>query len=192
MKERQLEILEAAGTILNEKGLGGLTIKNLSKQIGFVESAIYRHYKSKEHIVVALLDYMTDAMKLHLIPFSTMDVTADVKLRKLFNHQLKLISDNPHFQIGVFSEGMLNYSDLINEKIRQLTSFVSDLIGKIIFEGQKEGTFTADIPRAELASILIGAFRFFIQRWRIAEVRFDLQSKGKSHVDSIISLIEKK
>jgi len=51
MKERQLEIIEAAGRILTLSGVSGLTIKNLAKEMQFSESAIYRHFTSKEEII---------------------------------------------------------------------------------------------------------------------------------------------
>lgn len=47
IKVRQLEIIEAAGEILTESGLAGLTTKNLALKMGFAESALYRHFKSK-------------------------------------------------------------------------------------------------------------------------------------------------
>ena len=38
--ERQLEIIEASGKILMEKGILGLTTKNLAKEMHFSESAL--------------------------------------------------------------------------------------------------------------------------------------------------------
>ena len=43
MRERQLEIIQAAGDILTESGLAGLTTKNLALKMGFAASALYRH-----------------------------------------------------------------------------------------------------------------------------------------------------
>ncbi|MGC9375649.1 MAG: TetR/AcrR family transcriptional regulator, partial [Bacteroidales bacterium] len=40
--ERQKEILTTAVEIIAAKGIQGLTIKNLSKEIGISEAAIYR------------------------------------------------------------------------------------------------------------------------------------------------------
>ncbi|MCK5280372.1 MAG: helix-turn-helix transcriptional regulator, partial [Cyclobacteriaceae bacterium] len=54
--ERQLDIIEAAGRILTSSGVSGLTIKNLAKEMKFSESAIYRHFTSKEEIIIALLE----------------------------------------------------------------------------------------------------------------------------------------
>ena len=42
IKTRQLEIITAAGGILSESGINGLTTKNLAAKMGFAESALYR------------------------------------------------------------------------------------------------------------------------------------------------------
>jgi TetR/AcrR family fatty acid metabolism transcriptional regulator len=62
ISDRQLEIIEAAGKILTASGVSGLTIKNLAKEMKFSESAIYRHFTSKEEIIIALLEYLAISM----------------------------------------------------------------------------------------------------------------------------------
>lgn len=56
--DRQQEIIEAACKILTASGVGGLTIKNLAKEMQFSESAIYRHFASKEEIIISLLQIL--------------------------------------------------------------------------------------------------------------------------------------
>ena len=58
ISDRQLEIIEAAGKILTASGISGLTIKNLAKEMKFSESAIYRHFESKEEILLMMLQYL--------------------------------------------------------------------------------------------------------------------------------------
>ena len=58
ISDRQLEIIEATGKILTASGLSGLTIKNLAKEMKFTESAIYRHFESKEAIIITMLNYL--------------------------------------------------------------------------------------------------------------------------------------
>ena len=57
---RQLELIEAASKILTKSGTSGLTIKNLAKEMNFSESAIYRHFSSKEYIILAMMDYLAE------------------------------------------------------------------------------------------------------------------------------------
>lgn len=44
---RQFEIIHSAGKILTQADFGRLSIKNLTKEIIFSGSAIYRHFTSK-------------------------------------------------------------------------------------------------------------------------------------------------
>jgi AcrR family transcriptional regulator len=111
IKPRQLEILEAAGSILNEESISGLTTKNLARRVGFAESALYRHFGGKEEIIAALLEYLYERMKEHLSPVvQATEMLPAERLRRLFYTHLEFLSENPHFLTAIFSEGMLQYS----------------------------------------------------------------------------------
>ena len=56
MTKRQEEITKEAIKLISEKGIQGLTIKNLSKRIGISEPAIYRHFEGKTDILLKLLE----------------------------------------------------------------------------------------------------------------------------------------
>jgi AcrR family transcriptional regulator len=62
--ERQKEILDTALDLISQKGIQGLTIKNLSKKIGISEPAIYRHYENKIEI---LLKYLICSRKAQVV-----------------------------------------------------------------------------------------------------------------------------
>ncbi|MBT6686787.1 MAG: TetR/AcrR family transcriptional regulator [Bacteroidetes bacterium] len=49
-------MVEVALELIANKGIQGLTIKNLAKKIGITEPAIYRHFDSKIHILITILD----------------------------------------------------------------------------------------------------------------------------------------
>ena len=65
--KRQHEIIASAGKLLMEKGIKGLTTKNLAQEMGFSESALYRHFTNKEDIVVLLLQHQVLVMQIHLM-----------------------------------------------------------------------------------------------------------------------------
>ncbi|MCK5088225.1 MAG: helix-turn-helix transcriptional regulator, partial [Melioribacteraceae bacterium] len=48
MTKRQAEIIDESIKLIADKGIQGLTIKNLSKAIGVSEPAIYRHFENKQ------------------------------------------------------------------------------------------------------------------------------------------------
>ena len=59
--KRQQEIIESAGKLLMEKGIKGLTTKNLAQEMEFSESALYRHFKNKEDIILLFIRFLSVA-----------------------------------------------------------------------------------------------------------------------------------
>ena len=47
--------MEASLRLFSEKGIRETTIKDIAKEVGITEGAIYRHFNSKEEIVLGLL-----------------------------------------------------------------------------------------------------------------------------------------
>ena len=65
--DRQIEIMEAATNRISKYGIQNLTIKTLAEDIGLSEPALYRHFKSKNEILLCLLEYFKTEMKnLHM------------------------------------------------------------------------------------------------------------------------------
>ncbi len=55
---RQEQIIDQAIKIIHQKGYSGLSIRELATQVGITEPAIYRHFRSKEDIVLGILERM--------------------------------------------------------------------------------------------------------------------------------------
>ena len=192
MKERQLEIIEAAGRILTSSGVKGLTIKNLAKEMKFTESAIYRHFHSKEDIIVAMLNYLAESMDDRLAKAVQPDDTPEDKLRSLFRNRSQFFKKHPHFIAVVFSDGLMEESGRINEAIFKLMNVMKKHLLPIIIEGQQEGRFINLVSAEELMHIIMGTFRLQKLKWRIAGRKFDLIKDGEKKIKSLLVLIKEK
>ncbi|WP_165423023.1 TetR/AcrR family transcriptional regulator [Ktedonosporobacter rubrisoli] len=53
--ETKQHILEAAAKLIEEKGLGRVTTKELSRATGLSEGALYRHFVGKEEVLLAVV-----------------------------------------------------------------------------------------------------------------------------------------
>jgi AcrR family transcriptional regulator len=188
---RQTEIIEAAGKILTSSGVSGLTIKNLAKEMGFSESAIYRHFKSKEEIIVAMLNYLADDIDKRLSDLNK-PVEPDEQFKSLFREQFRFFSLNPHFVVAVFSDGLMEESQLINTNILKLMNVKIKHLMPIIMEGQQTGSFTNAITTDELMHIIMGTFKLQMFKWRIANFEFDIKRNGENMIQSLLTLIKTK
>lgn len=186
---RQFEIIEAAGKILTSSGVSGLTIKNLAKEMKFSESAIYRHFASKEDIIVAMLNYLAESTNERLSGL-TDSLGHKERFEALFKEQIRFFKNNPYFVVAVFSDGLMEESQRINEIIGKIMTVTIKHLMPIIKEGQQKGVFTNAITTEELMHIVMGAFKLQMFKWRIANFQFNIIKNGDNMVQSILTLIK--
>lgn len=186
--QRQLEIVEAAGRLLTRLGLSGLTIKNLAKEMHFSEGAIYRHFVSKEDIVLALLQYLSTNVDQRLNALKMSDSSSE-NLIALLMEQFTFFSNNPHFIVAILSESLMEESSKINQAIINLMNTKLSHIRKIIQSGQEMGEFTNEITDLEIAQIVMGSFKLQIFKWRLANFSYSLPDVGSVMIHSVVKLI---
>lgn len=190
ISDRQFEIIVAAGKILSSSGVGGLTIKNLAREMGFSESAIYRHFDSKEEILVAMLNFLAEDMDERLNQVVSTLKSPKENLEAIFLDQFAFFSKNPHFVVAVFSDGLMEASQKINAAILHIMQVKMKHLMPVIMQGQQQGFFTNTITTEEMMHIIIGSFRLQMFKWRIANFQFDIQRQGKNMLDAILILIK--
>lgn len=192
ISNRQLEIIEAAGKILTESGINGLTTKNLAEKVGFRESALYRHFKGKEEIILALLHYLADIMDEQDTQAISLKHTPQEQFKSLFQNQLLFFKNNPHFVVAVFSDGLMEESQRINEAILKIMAVKMKHLMPIIIEGQQQNIFNNHLSSDTLAHIIMGSMRLQMYQWRVANFQFDIIQKGNDILESVLTLIKEK
>ena len=189
ISDRQLEIIKAAGKILTTSGVSGLTIKNLAKEMKFSESAIYRHFTSKEEIIIALLEFLAKSMDERYKNAISSEQSPEEKFTTLFQNQFSFFKMNPHFVVAVFSDGLLEESQRINETILKIMGVKMKHLMPIILEGQQKKVFTNAIKPDELLHIVMGTFRLQMFKWRVTNFQFDISIEGDNMIQSVLMLI---
>jgi len=190
ISDRQFEIIEAAGRILSASGVSGLTIKNLAREMKFSESAVYRHFSSKEDIIVAMLVYLAGNMDGRLRQVAAGNKNPLETLEAIFVNQFRFFAENPHFVVAVFSDGLLEESPKINAAILKIMEVKMKHLLPVIMQGQQQGLFTNAVTAEELIHIIMGSFRLQMFKWRIADFQFDIERLGRNMLLAVITLIK--
>lgn len=189
---RQMEIIDAAGKILSNSGVSGLTIKNLAKEMHFSEAALYRHFTSKEEIIIAMLDFLAENMDQRYADALVNENFPIEKFKTIFQNQFSFFSKNPHFVVAVFSDGLMEESVGINRSIQNIMQVKMKHLMPIIQEGQQNGVFTNAVSTDDLIHMVMGTFRLLMFKWRMANFEFDIQKEGEKLIQSILTLIQHK
>jgi AcrR family transcriptional regulator len=187
--ERQQEIIFIALDLINEKGIQGLTIKNLSKKLGITEPAIYRHFENKIQILMALLDLLKKNTGGIFESQLNSDEPAVHKIERLFEKHFHSFAEMPSLASVVFSEEIFRNEEPLIGKISEVIEHNNRILLAIIIEGQQKGEIRDDIEAAHLVIFIMGALRLFIKRWQFSGFAFNLEKEGTTLIESVKRLI---
>ena len=187
--ERQQEIIDITLDLINEKGIQGLTIKNLSKKLGITEPAIYRHFDNKIQILVAVLDMLKRNTSGIFKAELNSDETAVIKVERLFEKHFKSFAEMPSLASVVFSEEIFRNEEKLISKISEVIEHNNQTLLTILKEGQKKNEIRSDIDAGHLVVFIMGALRLFVKKWQFTGFSFDLQKEGGKLIESVKRLI---
>lgn len=173
-----------------EKGLKALTTKNLALEMGFSESAIYRHFANKEDIIVSLFEFILANFKQRLDQILELNLSAIERLNQVFDSQCTFFSQNPHFAMAVLADDIYFEGDKVKSELLSIMAYKFNVVEIILQQGIKEGTIRNDIEIAELQHTVIGSFRLLLHKWRLKNFEFDLQLAGKKMMRTLSLLLQ--
>lgn len=190
--DRQLEIIAASGKILASRGISGLTVKALAAEMEFVESAIYRHFKSKDDILVLMLEYLYQNIQERFDPILGQDVDPKAKLIQILDSQFRYFSDNPHFVVVVLSDGLIDESEGIRNQIFKMFLYKIQIINDLVTECITSGKINTVIDQVSMVHFLMGGFRLTMFKWKSLKFSFDLVTEGNKMVEDFFMLMTQK
>lgn len=184
---RKQSIVISALEIINELGIEGLSIRELAKRQGVVEGALYKHFKSKEEILQAILDYYTryDSKIKNTIDNSKLTPRESIKFiiksyAEIFESNPALICITRSFEIMVIDDPIVN-------RVKEIYTARLNYLTYLIEEGQKDGSIDTNILGEDLSSIIFGLFRTITLKWRISNDSFPLKPRVEGALESLLS-----
>ena len=100
-EERRRQIADAALKVIAERGLGRFTTQAIAAEIGVTDATLFRHFASKEDIVLAALDRVEERL---FAGFPPEDPDPLVRLERFFRFRASLVAANPVIARLAFSE----------------------------------------------------------------------------------------
>jgi AcrR family transcriptional regulator len=191
--ERQIEIIEAATKRIDEHGIQDLTIKTLAADLNLSEAALYRHFKSKNEILLGLLTYFTDEMKDRLdVILSNKDRTPSELLKDLFDSQLKTFVQKPSVVSVIFSESIFQFNKELSSTVSSMMELMQNHIESIVKKGQANGSFSKIVGVSTTTTIVMGGMRITVLKWKLSGHKSDLIKDGNKVLNGILKMVETK
>ena len=190
--ERQQEILEHAIDLIAEKGIQGLTMKNLSKRLGISEPAIYRHYENKIDILISLLEYFTTTTSDIFQQQINSELSAIDRIKMIFQRHFEAFENSPALVAVIFSEEIFRNELVLSDKVKQIMERNAASITAIIEAGKQRGEISENLSTQQLTTIFMGSLRLLVKRWQMSNFMFNLRDEGEKLFDTLNQLINLK
>ena len=179
MTKRQEEIIEVALELIAGKGMGSLTIRNIAREIGVTEPAIYRHFDSKYAILDAMLDKFTAMSSGVLDSIGTSGASGMEKIGNFLQDRYRRFAGNPKLAKVMFSEEIFQDDARLAGKVLAIMHSHREVICGYIEESVRAGEIRDDVDPASLFRIIFGPMRLLVKQWCLSGFAFDLVAEGE-------------
>lgn len=186
--ERQQQIVETAIKLIAEKGIQNLTTKNLAKEIGISEPALYRHFSNKLEILKAVITYFQIKMQPALEKINESVNSLD-KIESFILEHLKIINQNPNFAKVIFSEANFQNEENLVLKMNNMMNQSHKVLETVVQSGQGKNEISSDVSSLSMVRMIIGSMRLLVNQWSMSGMIFNLETEGKQLSDDIRRLI---
>ena len=152
---RRLEIIEAAQKIILTRGMGHLTIEAIAQEVGLTEGAIYRHFTSKQEVLLFLLEDVERTL------FETLEKAKDkqgsslTRLEEVLKADLSFLEGREGLSFIISQAGYLGDPEIQDRVSRIVTRYLKT-IEVILGEGVESGEIKQDIDREAAAILFLG------------------------------------
>lgn len=186
---RQIQILNIALDMIREEGLSGLTMRKLAERMGFSEPAIYRHFQSKQDLVLAIIKHLQiDLVEpMHTIA-SQRQRSAVERIGDLVRHHLDLIAKQNALPILLFAEASISSDKRLGVAMGKIFRSYEELLIGLLLQGQQTKEVDGDLHPGDTALAIIGASAACALRMRLLSKKSNKAQRARM-VNSVTSLL---
>lgn len=178
--------------VINEFGVQGVSTKEVAKRQGIAESTIFKHYKSKNELLLAVLDY-----------YAQYDSDIFISAKDKINNPLEAII----FLLKAYTEYYENYPAItaitqaydvmacdpeLGERVKSIYSirilFMKELVEAAVYAGQLDPNTDPE----KLTDIIWGTSTAICLKWRFSGYGFPLKEYTLSTVQTILDAFSSK
>jgi len=161
-------------------------MKNIAASVGISEPAIYRHFSSKNEILSGIIKLMRMKSQEN-VQVSKIELSPMQRLELSLRNRTEAFVSNPALAAIIFSEEIFISDNHLSQEIRAIMNEREAMFVELLTKGQAVGEVRDDIEIDQLATMIIGAFRFTVTKCHL----FDCGVNLEEEVDRLIETFKK-
>lgn len=184
--KRKDSIILTTIEIIDELGFQNLTTKEICKRQEFVEGSLYRHFKSKDEILIGVLNYYIKYDKEIKQTIEMKSFTSKEAIYYYITRFAEFYENYPAMTAILNSYEVLRNEEGVAHKITEIYEFHTMLMVNLIEQGIRSGQFLPTTDSESLSDIIIGTYSAITLRWRMQKFNFNLKERLLKTIDMIL------
>ena len=185
--KRHESIIVSTIQTLNAVEPQNLSTKLIAKQEGVSEGTLFRHFKNKTDIMLAVVDHFSqydDAIigTCRQKKFSPLEA-----IRYFYNAYAEYYQNYPEITVVVQAYDSLMCDAELSEKVSSIIYKRSDFITKTLQAAIDQKIIRSNLDAAVLENILTGGSKEICLKWRMDKYRFSIKEKTAEMVEMLLS-----
>jgi AcrR family transcriptional regulator len=155
--ERRAQVVECTLLLIGKHGVRGTTTSRIAAEVGVSEAALYRHFASREEIILAALDSLFD--RIYDVIAKADHSDAIERLRQIGNTHIALVSSCPESFVSPFLGFVTAPPDLgLRELLSDKQLAATKALANIVELGKTQGSIRQELDSEQVAWELVGTY----------------------------------
>jgi len=153
---RQEQIKLAVLDIIYKDGLKNLSTRNLAQRIGISEGTIFRHFKSKQGIILSIIKDVQNDFIGNLRKITNSSGEPRERLYKLLCFTVTYLIQNKGITMLLFSEATQKNDEELKRNLQYIFNNQKNFVSKIILDGIALGIWEENTDVNQIAMLYMG------------------------------------
>jgi AcrR family transcriptional regulator len=171
---RREQIAEAALSIVADQGLRRLSVAAVARRVGLVPSGIYRHFKSKDEILAAVLDRIEGRLLANVRAAREESTDPLECLKGVLMRHIRFIREGRAIPRMIFSDDVHAGNPQHRQRVLQIFTHYVEQVGEIVRLGQSQGRIRPELNPQTITMMLFGIVVPAGILWHLTEGGFDV------------------
>jgi AcrR family transcriptional regulator len=177
---------------LNEVGLQNLSTKLIAKREGVSEGTLFRHFKNKTEIMMAVIDHFSQFDNAIIETSINRKLSPIETIRHFVTAYAEYYENYPAITVVVQAYDSLMCDPELADKLRDIITKRSDFICKNIKDAQANGTIKKNISSEILEDLITGGSREICLKWRLAKFNFSIKDRTVTMLNMLLEAFTEK
>jgi len=178
--------------VISEHGLQGLTTREVAKRQGISESTIFKHYKTKNELILAVLEYFSQYDEAIIESLGLKELKPIEAITYFVEAYVTYYENYPEITAITLSyEGLLHEVEL-SAVVKRIVNSRINTIQRLIEEAKRQKEMPEYVDPVCLSDFIIGMERVVILRWRLNNYNFSLKESTLTALKMLLDSFKNK